>query len=284
MIAIAKRNIKIFFRDKTSVFFSLLAVLIIIGLYVLFLGQTITEGMGDTPAARFLLDSWIIAGILAVTPVTASMGAFGIMVEDKAGKRLKDFLASPLKRSDLVGGYIISSLVIGVIMSLITFVLGEIYILANGGEILPLVNMVEVLGLIILTVFSGSALVLFITSFLSSINAFATASTVIGTLIGFLTGIYVPIGNLPDGVQFIVKIFPISHAGALMRQAMMEKVMGISFANAPPEIINTFNSEMGINFWFGETIVTSGASIAVLLGTAIIFFILAIINVSRKSK
>lgn len=38
MIPIVGRNIKIFFRDKANVFFSLLAVLIIIGLYV-FPGQ-----------------------------------------------------------------------------------------------------------------------------------------------------------------------------------------------------------------------------------------------------
>lgn len=36
MINLAVRNLKIFFRDKSSVFFSFLSVIIIIGLYVLF--------------------------------------------------------------------------------------------------------------------------------------------------------------------------------------------------------------------------------------------------------
>jgi len=35
MITFALRNLKLFFRDRASVFFSLLAVFIIIGLYVL---------------------------------------------------------------------------------------------------------------------------------------------------------------------------------------------------------------------------------------------------------
>ena len=34
-----KRNVRLFFRDRSAVFFSLLAVLIIIGLYALFLGD-----------------------------------------------------------------------------------------------------------------------------------------------------------------------------------------------------------------------------------------------------
>ena len=33
MIGMAKRNLKLFFRDKSAVFFSLLAVFIIIGLF-----------------------------------------------------------------------------------------------------------------------------------------------------------------------------------------------------------------------------------------------------------
>ena len=73
-----KRNLKVFFRDKSSVFFSLLAVFIIIGLYVLFLRDTIMtgfEGMGDD--AVHMLDNWIMAGMLAVTAITTTMGAFG---------------------------------------------------------------------------------------------------------------------------------------------------------------------------------------------------------------
>ena len=38
-----KRNMLLFFRDKTTVFFSLLAVFIIIGLYALFLGDIMEE-------------------------------------------------------------------------------------------------------------------------------------------------------------------------------------------------------------------------------------------------
>ena len=40
MWAMTKRNLKVFFRDRSSVFFSLLAVFIIIALYAVFLGDT----------------------------------------------------------------------------------------------------------------------------------------------------------------------------------------------------------------------------------------------------
>jgi multidrug/hemolysin transport system permease protein len=154
---IAKRNLKLFFRDKASVFFSLLAVFIIIGLYVLFLGNMLTsnmEWMGDS--ARFVMDSWIMAGLLAVTSLTTTMGAYGIMIEDKTKKVLKDFTASPVRRSALVGGYILSSFIIGVIMSVITFVLAEVYIVAYGGELMSLAGMLRVFLCILLSVLSAA--------------------------------------------------------------------------------------------------------------------------------
>ena len=95
MLNLAVRNLKIFFRDKASVFFSFLSVIIIIGLYVLFLGDVITAGMDEMPGVRFLMDSWIASGLMAVTSITSTMGAFGIMVEDRARKNSRDFLTAP---------------------------------------------------------------------------------------------------------------------------------------------------------------------------------------------
>ncbi|WP_242850114.1 ABC transporter permease, partial [Clostridium polynesiense] len=211
------RNLKIFFREKSSVFFSLLGVFIIIGLYVLFLGDTFVRGMENVPGIRFLMDSWIMAGLLAVTSITTTMGAYGAMVDDKTSKRIKDFNAAPIKRYKIAGGYVLSSYIIGVIMSFLTFILAEIYIVSSGGELLSAVEMAQASGLILLNVLSSSAMIFFIVSFFNSNSAFSTASTVIGTLIGFLTGIYIPMGSLPESVQTVIKLFPVSHGGVLFR-------------------------------------------------------------------
>jgi ABC-2 type transporter. len=282
MINIIKRNLLVYFRDKSSVFFSLLAVFIIIGLYALFLGDVWVNSMGDIPGARFLMDSWIVSGLLAVTSVTTTMGAFGIMIEDRVNKIDYDFLSSPIDRRALAGGYIVSSFVIGMIMSVVTLVLSEVYIIANGGSLPGIITLLKIFGLILLSVFANTALVLFIVSFFKSLNAFATASTIIGTVIGFLTGIYLPIGQLPESVQFIVKIFPVSHAASLIRQVLMEAPLAASFNGAPDSSIEEFKLLMGVEFKFGDTVVTTGMSFAILIATAIIFYILSIWNISRK--
>ena len=133
------RNLKLYFRDRTSVFFSLLGVLIIIGLYVLFLGNLIVKNLEGfvTVGARFTVDSWIMAGVLAVTTVTTTMGAYGAMVEDRSKKISRDFSSAPVKRSQLAAGYILSSFIIGMIMTVAALIIAEIYIVAYGGKLLP---------------------------------------------------------------------------------------------------------------------------------------------------
>ena len=286
MINLIKRNLKLFFRDRTSVFFSLLAIFIIIGLYVLFLGNMMVNNFKELLGsnARFIVDSWIMAGILSVTSITTTMGAFGIMIEDKTKKISKDFLSAPFKRSQLAGGYIMSSFIIGVIMSIVALIVAEIYILANGGKLLELMSLLKLFGVMLLSVFTGSSMVFFIVSFFKSNSAYATASTVIGTLIGFLTGIYIPIGSFPPAVQTVIKIFPISHAAALFRQIMMEAPMSTAFANAPLQVITGFKQTMGVVFYFGSTELSPIANILVLVATGVVFYVLAVIKISIKKK
>lgn len=200
------------------------------------------------------------------------------------GKILKDFTTSPLKRSELTGGYILSACSVGIIMSLVTFILGELYIMLFDGELLPAFGMLKVAGLIVLSVLASSSIVFFITTLLKSQNAFSAASTVIGTLIGFLTGIYVPMGNLPEAVQWVIKLFPVSHAGVLMRSVMLERPMEVSFAGAPADIVADFTQSMGVVYHFGSYKVESWLSIVILLMTTVLFFGLSLLNLSRKSK
>jgi len=286
MTNLIKRNLKLFFRDRTSVFFSLLAVFIIIGLYVLFLGNMMVKNfkelLGDN--ARFTVDSWVMAGLLSVTSITTTMGAYGIMVEDKTKKISKDFSSAPLKRSQLAGGYIMSSFIIGVIMSITALVVAEIYILSGGGKLITLVPLLKLFGVMMLSVFAGSSMVFFIVSFFKSNNAFATASTIIGTLLGFLTGIYIPIGSLPSAVQTAIKIFPISHAGALFRQIMMAAPMSIAFKNAPVQAVTSFKQTMGVVFYVGSKELSPLVNILVLVATGIVFYALAVIRISIKKR
>lgn len=282
MIAFAVRNLRIFFRDRAAVFFSLLAVFIIIGLYALFLSDVWTAELEGFTGVRYMMDSWIMAGLLAVTSVTTTMGAFGVMVEDRSKKIYKDFSVTPVRRGSLAGGYVISAVTIGIIMSVITLILAELYIVSGGGELLDAGEMLKTLGMIVFSTIANTSMVLLIVSFFKSANAYATACTVIGTLIGFLTGIYMPVGNLPEGVQWVVKCFPPSHSALLFRRIMMEAPVSQSFSGAPAEVTDGFMHQMGVVFDFGGTDASPWVSVAVLAVSAAVFYALSVYVMSRK--
>ncbi|MEF2248438.1 MULTISPECIES: ABC transporter permease [unclassified Paenibacillus] len=284
MNVLAKRNLKIFFRDKSNVFFSFLAVFIILGLYVIFLGDLMKKSFTQLTHVDFVVDSWVMAGILAVTSITATLGAFGIMVGDRSSRIIKDFAAAPVSKNSIAAGYIISVIVIGLIMSVITFGFAELYIYLKGGELLSFISALQVLGLIVLSVLASSSIIFFISSFISSQNAFSTVGTIVGTLIGFLTGIYIPIGSLPEAVQFLIKIFPVSHAAALFRQVMLERPMELSFSGADEQAVNSFQLDMGVHYQFGSFSTNTVMSITYLLITMVVFYLLALMNIARKNK
>lgn len=284
MINFMKRNLLVFFKDKSSVFFSLLSVFIIIGLYALFLGDVWTSSFSDLTGVRSLMDSWIAAGLLAVTSVTTTMGAFGIMVEDKSKKIIKDIRSSPIPRAGIAGGYVLGAFVVGMVMCLVTLVLAEAYILSNGGALLGWAALLKVFGLLLLSTFSNTAMVLFVVSFFRSNNAFATASTIIGTIIGFLTGIYLPIGQLPDAVQWVIRVFPPSHSAVLLRQVMMADPLAATFAGVPAAYLEGFKEAMGVTFYFGDTLVTPAMSMGILALSGLLFLGLSVLSLSRKKK
>jgi multidrug/hemolysin transport system permease protein len=281
---LVKRNLLIFFREKSSVFFSLLGVFVIIGLYVLFLGDMMVKSMADMKGVRFLMDSWIMAGLLAVTPITTSLGAMATMIEDKKYNIYKDFAASPLKRSTLATGYIISGFLISLVLTFLTFILAEGYIVLFGGQLLTMGAALKVILLIIFTTAASSLMMFYIVSWFKSVNAFSAASTLIGTLIGFITGIYIPVGSLPESVQLVVKLFPPSHAGVLFRRVMMEEAEKVTFAGAPATALEEFRLTLGGAFKVGDTILSSYASIFYILVFMIIFFVLSIMKISKKEN
>ena len=284
MMSFVTRNLKLYFRDKASVFFSLLAVFIIFALYVLFLGDVWTSNLPKVDGVRALMDSWIMAGLLAVTSVTTVMGAFGTMVDDQTRKIIKDFAASPIGRGRIAGGYVLSSFVVGAIMSLLMLLLSELYIASRGGALLAPAVLLKVVGLVLLSALSNTAMVAFIVSFFKSQSAFGTASSILGTLVGFLTGIYLPIGMLPDAVQAFIKVFPVSHAALLIRQTMMADSMQKVFSGAPDILRQGFENEMGVVFRFGAQALPEYASYVILIGAAVVFYALSILRFSGKRK
>jgi multidrug/hemolysin transport system permease protein len=285
ILSLTKRNLLLFFRNKAEVFFSFLSVIIILGLYVLFLSDLQVQGIeaevGKIAGTKALVNSWVMAGLIAVSTVTLALGALGRIVADRQNKAINDFLVAPVKRNHVFISYILSALIITMLISIVLIVIAELYILYSGGIILPLIGWLKVIGITLICVLSSSLIMLFIVSFLKNEQSYSLVSTIIGTMIGFVTGAYIPMGIMPNTIQVISNILPVSQGASLLRKVFLEQPVSTVFAHAPANAISDYAKTQGVDLYFGKFELTSGFMVMFIIGSIILF---SIINVIRFRK
>lgn len=223
MITLMNRHIKLFFKDKASVFFSLLSVFIIIALYLLFLAENIVSSLPEFDHRAAFVFIWMFAGIIAVTTATATLGAFGKFIEDKVNKKSEDLLVTNISRRTLAYSYVFYSAIIGLIFTLLLLVFGYSYVYIKFNISFEL--SFSLLAVVLLSTLMHTLLFYLITSSLKTMSAFSGLSTIVGTLIGFLAGIYIPIGVLPIYLQKVITLFPTTQAVVLLKNLLMKDVL-----------------------------------------------------------
>ena len=297
LFRLVKRNILVYTRDRSNIFFSLLSTLIIIGLMAIFLGKMNADGVVnllnqsggerdvvlDRANAKQLVMMWTLAGIVVVNSVTITLMMVGIMVDDEAQKRLSSFYVSPVNRVTFVMGYIIAAMVVGIIMCILTVVVGEAYIVVTGGTLLTLAQSGKVLLYILLNVFTSASMVFLIANFVHTISSFSGLSTIIGTLVGFLAGIYLPLGMLPEKVQAVLKGFPLIYGCSLMRTVFTEGVIAKTFSNCPQDVITGYKEYMGMTVLFMDSAVSDVIKVAIMIISGIIFIGISALIQKRRN-
>lgn len=280
------RNMLIFFKDKTAVFFSFMAVFVVLGLYIAFLGDMMIGPLKETfpNTARELSDTWIIAGTLGIVSLTTSLSVLGIVIEDKSKQIIYDLCISPISNFQIAVSYVLSTIIITFLISIVTLCIGEIYILAYGGVMLSLSVIVKVFGVMLLSILSCTCLLYYFMSFFHHATSFSNVTTIIGTLSGFLMGIYVPVGALPSFLQTIISWFPPSHGAALYREVMMEDVIQRSFHGLSQEAIASFKEQFGLTFTYGSHTTSFMDHILILITMGAFFFFLIQVKNKRRKR
>lgn len=287
MIQLAKRGFLIYGKDKAGVLFSMLSSLIIFLLFLLFIGDTITEGVSSLKGVSHVEEiaaDWMAAGMLSAAAITSSMGAYAVMVSDKESRREKDFLCAPLKGWEITGGYLLPGMAVSFLMSLVTLVFVCLYLAVSGFSLPRAGLLLPLAGIMLLTSFAASAMTCFITSFLKTVNAYTTVSILLGTLTGFLLGAYVNIGSLPSGVQTLIRFFPLSHSAVLYRQLLMQDALDRGFASFSGPWQEIFCENMGVTYAVNGSPMQPWMHLCVLAATGAAFYALALLRLSFAAR
>ena len=239
VLAIVGRNLRLFFRDRLNVFFSLLGAIILFALYTLFLGNLQTDDLvASVPGAtadevQAFVDSWMFAGIVLITTVTTGLGGLSVLVEDDQSGRFKDFLVAPLRRGQLVLGYLLSAATVAVLLSTVVLAVSILYLGLLRGTWLSPAATLRSLGIVVLSCIAFTSLSALIVSFVRTTGAFSGLSTIVGTVLGFVAAAYIPVGVFPDTVASVASALPFAQAGMLLRRQFSDETLAAMTADAP---------------------------------------------------
>lgn len=282
-------------RDRGTVFYSILSMLIILGLMILFLGDmnsrdivNALERMGgvrdaetDRANADHLIAMWTLAGILVSNTVTVTMTAMGSMIEDERDKRLASFYVAPVKRIYVALSYIFSAWIIGIAMCLITLAAFQGYMAVTGQALLAGTAWLQLLGMIVLNAFVYASAAYLLALFVHSVSAWSGLLTVIGTLVGFVGAIYLPMAALPEKVADVLKCLPVLHGAAMMRVVCTADAVETTFAGLPAEAVEVFREKMGITVVMGDGPISFPVQAGYLLTLGLVI-VMAAALISRK--
>ena len=254
MLELISRNRKVYTRDRLAFFMSFLSVIILILVYQVFLGQiqidAIKEALNSDTASTDtiqMVNYWLISGLTTIISMTSTLGAFGVMVSDREKKLSEDFKVSPVSNFKIELSYAVFAILFGIIMTMFSciFAIG----MFNGFSSLldfSTMDYLSILGVVSMGTVLAATIILPILAFIRTSSAFTTLSTIVGTFIGFISGVYLSIGSVGETLQQIMTCFPLTQVNALLKQILMKDAISKVFDHAPSTVIMNYKESYGI--------------------------------------
>lgn len=284
-----KRNIRLYVRDRSALFFSFLSTIIVLVLMIAFLGEGnvnyVVEVFGENTKeagdhARRMINLWTISGIMVVNAFGVGMTLVGTMITDEENHRLASFFVAPVKRWIYVLGYVLSANIVSAFMCLVTLLAGEIYVVAAGGTLYDAVAFGKLFLAIFVNVFAACSISFLLAVCVHSQSAWAGLSTIIGTVIGFLSAIYLPYGSLPDFLQKILNWLPPFVGASAFREIMVEKEL--EWFQVPAPYQEGFCEYMGITVARGGHIVPFWGKLLYVLAVGVLFVVISVAALQKR--
>ena len=209
------RNVKVFFSDKSMFFASLITPMILLILYVTFLGRVFQNSLDQDALGVALPDSvinavvngQILACLLAVCSVTVAFSSNLLMVNDKITGSMKDIDVSPVKSHTKSLAYFAATFISTIIINLVALILCLLYIRIQNCWYYELKDVLLLFGDVVLLSFFGTALASVVNFGLKTQGQLSAVANIVSAGYGFICGAYMPISNfsalLRDSIMFL---------------------------------------------------------------------------------
>jgi ABC-2 type transport system permease protein len=190
-----------FWRSPAGVFFTVLFPLIFLVLFNLFGGDQIEE-------LGLSVSTYYVPAIITLAVVSATTQKLAInLTEDRESGRLKRVRGTPLPPWAFVAGRVGNSFVISLLMVGLVCVIGRLfYDVPLPGETIPALLVTLFIG-----AFTFSCLGFALAAAIPNEDAGPPMTNVILFPLYFISGVFVPETEIPDGALHVADLFPVRH-------------------------------------------------------------------------
>lgn len=292
LAVLVKRNVKMFLKDRMLVFFSLLAPIIILMLYVLFLGNVQSDVVNgviqeysqdiDQKLVMAFINNWMISGVMGVSCITVAFNACTIMVRDRERGTANDLLSSPVKKWVIFASYIVSTFIIAFVICFSVLLVSMIYLACTSGFYMSFVDFLAIFGITILSIISSSIICVFLASFVKTEAAFGSISGIMSAAIGFLTGAYMPLSMFPEAIQYLVCFIPGTYSAGLYRNYFLNGPKNALLQILPEDLVVQLMDNYSVDMKFFGTKISARWMVLALIISIVLFAIVLIIFYSKK--
>lgn len=294
LLILIKRNIKLFFKDKGMFFTSFITPIILLALYIIFLGdvykESLISSLPDTVKPSESIINGIVGGemissMLSTSAVTIAFCSNFLMVQDKANGSIRDLNISPTKRHIIFISYFVSTIISTIIICYIGTFISFIY-LAVMGFYLSFSDILLILLDVFLLIIFATIISSIINIFLSTQGQISAVGTIVSAGYGFLSGAYFPINSLDKTIQNIMIFLPGTYGTTLLRNHLINGPLNHMIKEGTNlETIEVLKDALSCNIYFIEQKINIMNMYLILVGIIILLFIVyAILIIYKKPK
>lgn len=287
------RDTKLFFKDKGMFFTSMVTPLILLLLFVTFLGNVYRESFSslldacgvavDNSLMEGFVGGWLFSSLLAVCCVTVAFCSNMLMVQDKVTGARMDLTMAPVKSGTLAMGYYISTALSTLLICLVALAACCIYLGKVGWYLSRQDLLLTCLDVFLLTMF-GTALSSVVNHFLSTQGQMSAVGTVVSAGYGFICGAYMPISQFSDGIQRCISFLPGTYGTALLHNHLMRGTYGELEELLPQQAMDSLREAFDSDLYFFDKEVSIGGMYGVMAVSVVALIAVYVLLSGRRAK
>jgi len=212
---------KQFWRDPASVFFTVMLPLIFLFIFATIFGNDEIESL------QVQTTTYYVPAIISLAVISATTQSLAInLVESREGGVLKRVRGTPLPGWVFIAGRVGNSLVVSALMVVLVAVIGRIVY----GVTIPTETLPAVLVTLAAGAFTFCCIGFALTALIPSEEAAPAITNATVLPLYFISGIFIPESEIPDGVLHFADAFPVRHFFEAFFEAWDPNTTGAGFA------------------------------------------------------